>query len=140
MTMKNINLPRTIHLELKDLFDQARLTITLPDLRRFSCDISGDWGPNFKFALKSEESVTLEFSHPSKKEKATLRGSELTFKSPMLAKEREKYPLFLELKEASKDLIVKLKFNSKGFLAKALINGKNVNFFEEEFNSAVCLN
>ena len=67
--------------------------VTIPNLRGIEHSVWGDWGPMYTFRLNESHAIKLKYNGQVTKS----RQSSLPINSPMLNKERERYPYYLEV-------------------------------------------
>ena len=76
--------------------EEIGVRISLPDLEKASCETWGDWGPMHDFDISSADPVVVCYGEQTTK----LRGRCVSLRSPMRAAERDRFPFYLELRDA----------------------------------------
>lgn len=78
---------------------EVDIHVRVPDLSACACTVWGDWGPMYTFGLRAPQKVVFEYVCRSRDLCATfeLEPRSLALNSPVLARDRLDYPLFLEL-------------------------------------------
>lgn len=102
--------------------DDIEIKLEIPDLSDFEYSAWGDWGPMYTVHASQRAEVRIEYRDLAKGRTSTrfLRPDVLEFKSPMMAAERDRYPLYLELTDPDERIKFHLYFNPEGRVAHAL--------------------
>lgn len=123
-----------IEFYLADLFEEVHVVILMPDLSKAPYDVWGDWGPMYRLHLAGDWPIFLETTsaESNRKEKYEIRLQELHLDSPMLASDREKFPLVMKIPFEEKNLGLEIYFDSTAKVAKVKVEKKSLYVLHED--------
>ena len=102
--------------DYKNLFDNVSVRIYLPDLSENECELSGDWGPHYKVALKKEQMIRVGYKAPKSNDYQwfMLCPSHLVIESPMLHVVRKETPYQLLVHDEVNNLRFEIFLDKEG--------------------------
>ena len=103
------------------LADDMEVTLKVPDLSDFKYSVGGDWGPMYSVHVSKEAAIQFTYRYLGGGPASTrsLKPDVIGFNSPMLADERDQYPLYLELDDQDKGIKFHFYFDPNGQVACA---------------------
>jgi hypothetical protein len=88
----------------QDNFHQTDVKITLPNLLNKKFTLYGDWGPMFSIEIEPTDQLAVSYNG----ETYNLEQKLLKIETPILAEERENYPLYLVVNDDIKGMCFKI--------------------------------
>lgn len=104
----------TAHFVFGDVLYQVR--IETPDLSGSEARSWGDWGPMHTLILSEGESLRLTYASSSRDQSVTyeVRPRYVELCTPMFARDREQFPVYLEFEDEDRCLRFVVYFDHKG--------------------------
>ena len=104
------------------LADDMEVTLKLPDLSEFRYSVWGDWGPMYTVHVGSQAELQFTYRYLGGGPTSTrmVKPEVIEFNSPMLADERNQYPLYLGLADQAKGIKFHFYFNPNGKVGRVL--------------------
>jgi hypothetical protein len=115
---------RKLEFKYRSNFQDNVIEITIPNLEGMPYSQWGDWGPMYSYNLNADYTIKINVKNQDKQD---LDSYEvylpcLTINSPIQAKEREQYPLYMHIPIKERDTDVDLYFDHQGVLSKVKVN------------------
>ena len=112
---------RKFTFQYKNLTDTVDVAIQVPDLSENDCELSGEWGPHYKVALKKNQMVRIGYRTGKKADYNwnMLFPSYLLIESPILHSVRKKTPYVYTVHDEVNNLRFELYLDASGCIIEA---------------------